>query len=828
MLLFCLLTFFTVLATPYPVYSSSEHYKILLYDETVTIRDDLSVKVQLNYIFTLLIEEGYYFDTWSMYIHTADTQRISVENEYGPLNFDKAVEGNWTLLTIDLGRKVYANQTYLLKVSFYADDRITITGSEKSLGIWTITDDVYKENVTLTVNIPQSYGLVKYEPSFLSKRESADSTILSGQMLGVDAEEQYYLNVKLADTVVHYNVTYKYTFTNEGSKTEELGEFTVPGPLEGEFQEVLQIDCIPPPFSISHDESGNPRYTFVIGPIDSGEQTTITMHVLIKIRLSPDYNESYSVQLDKIPSNLLQYTTADEYWEVDNPTINSLSKNLTEGKIGVINKVKAIYDFVADNIEYDYDKFEKILSGEETGRYGAITTYNLRKGVCSDYSDLFVSLCRASGIPALVVSGFVYKNDGQFNQTENAHGWTEVFIPEYGWLPVDPTWKLFGYLDGRHISELIKRDSSEVEHVQWQVYEQFSYDMKYDVSLLETLGIFIPDVSVSASYEDENSFDKDVKLKLIIWNNGNGTSYSTNVTISVPDGLMLLNESIHSLGKLHGYEENELNLFMRAYSLGNASVEVSIKYQTNDGGIEVQQYLYNFSIKKAITDISCRVLPSEIIMANNMNIQGFITPSCPDKNVILSFIKPDGETVTRSVNTESDGSFYFSFTPHVIGSWKVNTSWEGDGGFEGSTSPVVHFTVTKIPSSISIQTSESQLTEGDSVTVSGSIFPAISGAEVVITFTKPDGSTSIRTVSTDSDGSYSESHISTETGSWSVIASRQGDSTYRDSTSETASFRIVESEPEQKGIPGFPPISVMIGILAGALILGLHRIIMKP
>jgi len=172
MLLFCLLTFFTVLATPYPVNSSSENYKILLYDETVTIHDDLSVKVQLNYIFTPLIEEGYYFDTWSMYIHTADTQRISVENEYGPLNFNKAVEGNWTLLTIDLGRKVYANQTYLLKVSFYADDRITITGSEKSLGIWTITDDVYKENVTLTVNIPKSYGLVKYEPSFLSKRES--------------------------------------------------------------------------------------------------------------------------------------------------------------------------------------------------------------------------------------------------------------------------------------------------------------------------------------------------------------------------------------------------------------------------------------------------------------------------------------------------------------------------------------------------------------------------------------------------------------------------------------------------------------------------------
>lgn len=686
-----------MLYTPHPVYSSSENYEVLLFEETVTVLEDLSVQVLLNYEFMPLLEEGYFFDTWTMYIHTADAYRITVENEYGPLRFDQSVEGNWTLLTIDLGREVYANQTCLLKISYFATDRITIMGSEKTLRMWTVTDSVYKENVTLTVNIPKSYGLIKFEPSFLSKREGADNITLSGQMLGVGADEQYYLDVKLADMVVRYNVTYKYAFTNGGSKTEDVFEFEVPGPLEVGLQEVSQISSVPTPVSISYDESGNPWYKFMTPSIPSGGHTNITIHFLTKIRLPPDFNESHSEQLDKIPTNLLKYTTADEYWEVDNPTINSLSENLTEGKTGVINKVKAIYDFVIDNIEYDYSKYEKIASGEESERYGAIQTLILGKGVCEDFSDLFVTLCRASGIPAIVVEGFVYDRDGLFPQEENAHAWAKVFIPEYGWLQVDPTWELFGSLEGRHISELVKMDSSLVRQVKWLAYEPFSYEMTYDVRLLETGGIYTPDLSVSASYEDETSIDSELNLRLIIQNRGNGTAYSTNVTVSAPMKFMLLNNSLHSLGKLHRYESNDLNLFMRANTLGNATIEVSINYRAEGGGIEIKEYVYNVSVTKALTTISCSVSPSERGIADNISIQGFISPSCPDENVVLAFTKPDGEAVTRSVITGSDGSYYSSFTPDAVGSWKLNAIWEGDSTHMGATSQTVEFTVVDSP-----------------------------------------------------------------------------------------------------------------------------------
>lgn len=795
-----------MLYTPNPVYASSENYKILLYDESVTVLDDLSVQVLLNYEFMPLIEQGYYYNTWHINLHTAKADRISVENEYGPLNFEKIVEGNWTLLTIDLGRKVYRNQICVLRISYFAYDRIKVIGPQKTIGMWTVTDNVYKENVTLTVNFPKKYGLIKYEPAFLNKRESTNRTILSGQMLGIGNDDKYYLRVKFADTLVHYNVTYKYTFTNEGSKTEDVFEYEVIGPFERGMQEVLQIFCIPTPVSISYDESGNPRYKFKIRSIASGGQTTMTMNLLIKIRLSPDYNESSSEQLDKIPSTLLKYTTADEYWEVDNPTINSLSKNLTEGQTGVLNKVKAIYNFVVDNVEYDYSKLEKQASERE--RYGAIKTYTLGKGVCGDFADLFVTLCRSSGIPAIVVKGFIYDRDGLFPQEENGHAWTEVFIPEYGWLPVDPTWALFGSLEGRHISELLKRDSSEPTQIQWRASEPFSYEMKYDVSLLETGGIFIPDLSVSASYDDEISFDNDVNLRLIIQNSGNGTAYSTNVTVNVPDWLMVLNESKYSLGKLYGFGSKDLSIFFRANSLGNASIEVSVKYQTNEGGTEIQQYSYNISITKALTTVSCRISPSEIIMADNITIQGLIVPSCPDKNVLLTFIKPDGEAITRSVITRLDGSYYFSFNPDGIGSWKVNASWEGDSTYIGATSQTVEFTVVPVqhiiifvkdfdglPISGAYVTSTAQ--PGGQVTLSGNI--------------GPDGSLLFNDV---------------KMGSYSFLSSADGYISNTDSlevlmgeiTEKT--ILLEEKSSGLKGIPGFPNSSIFLGYILAVIYLG--------
>jgi cobalamin biosynthesis Mg chelatase CobN len=94
---------------------------------------------------------------------------------------------------------------------------------------------------------------------------------------------------------------------------------------------------------------------------------------------------------------------------------------------------------------------------------------------------------------------------------------------------------------------------------------------------------------------------------------------------------------------------------------------------------------------------------------------------------------------------------------------------------------------------ISLSVSETVITEGDEVTVSGAIEPP-DEVSITLLYTVPDGSTLTRNVTSSSDGSFSDSFIPTVTGSWSVKASWTGSETQAGATSSTESFTVLEAE----------------------------------
>lgn len=70
-------------------------------------------------------------------------------------------------------------------------------------------------------------------------------------------------------------------------------------------------------------------------------------------------------------------------------------------------------------------------------------------GVCQDYTHAMLALCRAAGIPARYVSGYVHPNphaEERFVGSEGSHAWLEAFLPGNGWVGYDPT-------NGRPVSE---------------------------------------------------------------------------------------------------------------------------------------------------------------------------------------------------------------------------------------------------------------------------------------------------------------------------------------------------------------------------------------
>jgi transglutaminase-like putative cysteine protease len=57
------------------------------------------------------------------------------------------------------------------------------------------------------------------------------------------------------------------------------------------------------------------------------------------------------------------------------------------------------------------------------------------KGVCQDFTHLMIAVLRSFGVPARYVSGYVHRP----NKESQSHAWCEVWLPDLGWLGVDPT-----------------------------------------------------------------------------------------------------------------------------------------------------------------------------------------------------------------------------------------------------------------------------------------------------------------------------------------------------------------------------------------------------
>ena len=89
-------------------------------------------------------------------------------------------------------------------------------------------------------------------------------------------------------------------------------------------------------------------------------------------------------------------------------------------------KVKAIYEWIIHNFEYDYDYYAFIQY------FNVRRTLHTRKGVCYDFSNLFAALCRSQNIPCYVMDGTPYDNSTE------SHTWNRVFYNN-SWWDVDVT-----------------------------------------------------------------------------------------------------------------------------------------------------------------------------------------------------------------------------------------------------------------------------------------------------------------------------------------------------------------------------------------------------
>lgn len=154
--------------------------------------------------------------------------------------------------------------------------------------------------------------------------------------------------------------------------------------------------------------------------------------------------------------------TIDEAVE-SNSEIEDTAKQIVGKETDEREKAYLLYKWVSKNIKYDYVKAEIVLKNPSRVNSGSIITYEERTGVCFDYSCLYVSMCRATGIKVRLVSGLGY-NGSEWGE----HVWNQVYDPvKESWLNVDPTFANSGY-DYFDNPDFTSNHKYDVVQAEWQ------------------------------------------------------------------------------------------------------------------------------------------------------------------------------------------------------------------------------------------------------------------------------------------------------------------------------------------------------------------------
>lgn len=128
--------------------------------------------------------------------------------------------------------------------------------------------------------------------------------------------------------------------------------------------------------------------------------------------------------------------------------VGALADQVTAGKTNSFDKAQAIEAYL-NGPGFTYDQKNVAIPGDQVD-YVDQFLFDSKRGYCDNFSTSMVVMLRTLGIPARWVKGFnggdfvQYSQKGSMKQVyeitnNNAHSWVEVYFPNQGWVPFEPT-----------------------------------------------------------------------------------------------------------------------------------------------------------------------------------------------------------------------------------------------------------------------------------------------------------------------------------------------------------------------------------------------------
>jgi transglutaminase-like putative cysteine protease len=258
--------------------------------------------------------------------------------------------------------------------------------------------------------------------------------------------------VPTSDTARRYEMTYEIerpTVLGQKQLVEQLW-LPLPNTDGGGTTAFRLIEAYPRPYELLDLGEANQALYWKEVP-QLCQQTDCRFGVRFEVTLDrPMYAIPWqtAVSYDTAGELYRTYTRPERGIESDDPKIRELAQRIVGGEANVYKRVLQIQAWVHENVRYP--------SLGSTYPDDAALCIDKAVGDCAGQSKVFVSLCRALGIPARTISGLLpYKlGVGQlsefgsraawFDQNLSVHVWVEVYLPQLGWVQGEPDVPGFG------------------------------------------------------------------------------------------------------------------------------------------------------------------------------------------------------------------------------------------------------------------------------------------------------------------------------------------------------------------------------------------------
>lgn len=388
-----------------------------------------------------------YATTYTLSLENIEVANVSAKGDSGvnfPVNLQK--DGDKTNIKVNfpdtsVGKGVQRHFSITYENSSFA----VRTGEVWEVSIPRLGPGSNFRNYQLVLKIPKSFGLEAYISPTPASKELSDT----GYTYSFDKDSLTQTGVTAGYgqfQVFSFNLSYHLENPLSRSSSTEIAL-----PPDTAFQKVYIQKIEPKPTNVTVDQDGN---WIAVYDLSSRQRIDVTVSGAVQIFAS--YRNFTKPTNQELNADLAE----TEYWQVNDPKIQALASQL--------KTPKAIYDYVSKNLHYDVARVQPNV--QRMGAIGALENPN--QAICMEFTDLFIALARAAGIPAREINGYAYTENPDVEPlglvADVLHSWPEYYDRQKGvWIPVDPTWgsttggvDFFNKLDLRHFAFVIHGQSS--------------------------------------------------------------------------------------------------------------------------------------------------------------------------------------------------------------------------------------------------------------------------------------------------------------------------------------------------------------------------------